>query len=376
MNYSFCVLLFIALLAGNYQVVYGQNPVLEWKIDDQFQQITGLTIQLPKTKNDGPLDIALYPVVDTANFDHETLPPMLGRQIAAGNALHYLPRFPFLQNTWYYVIIHPADPGSTLFQPFFIKTPDLKQRIPCQLVEISPTVDTLPSNTLKLYFHFSTPMQYGQVNEHIVLLDETGTAVVVPFLDMGIELWDPSRKRLTLWFDPGRIKRHLLPNRKMGNPLAAHQQYTLLVRKGWKDVYGQPLPKSTTKTCWVTAPDRTSPNPDLWEIKSPQTSNEPLVLSFNEALDFVMLQNLIGITKARKSIDGDILVIPTEQRWSFTPKVPWTEGRYTLHISTDVEDLAGNNLSRLFDRNIQADNSGDSSPASEYTVDFVIKLHQ
>ena len=41
------------------------------------------------------------------------------------------------------------------------------------------------------------------------------------FLDLQPELWNAEGTVLTLWLDPGRIKRDLIPNKELGIPLKA-----------------------------------------------------------------------------------------------------------------------------------------------------------
>ena len=45
----------------------------------------------------------------------------------------------------------------------------------------------------------------------------------------GEELWEPGYKRLTMTFDPGRIKRGLTSNEKIGPPLTEGKRYTLVI---------------------------------------------------------------------------------------------------------------------------------------------------
>jgi len=38
-----------------------------------------------------------------------------------------------------------------------------------------------------------------------------------------------------------------------------------------------------------------------------------------------------------------------EMRWAFAPREPWSRLPHALHVDTELEDLAGNNLRKLFD---------------------------
>ena len=94
--------------------------------------------------------------------------------------------------------------------------PKAAPRAATRIEQVYPSTDTLPANTLKLYIYFSAPMRRGEAWQHIRLLDEHGAPVELPFLEIDQELWDPTNTRLTVLFDPGRIKRGLVPLQRIG----------------------------------------------------------------------------------------------------------------------------------------------------------------
>ena len=49
------------------------------------------------------------------------------------------------------------------------------------------------------------------------------------FLALDQELWDPVRRRITLLFDPGRVKRGVRTNLESGAPLVAGRRYRLVI---------------------------------------------------------------------------------------------------------------------------------------------------
>ena len=51
-----------------------------------------------------------------------------------------------------------------------------------------------------------------------------------PFLPLDYEFWNADRTRFTVFFDPGRVKHGILPNKQMGRALKVGRSYTLLVR--------------------------------------------------------------------------------------------------------------------------------------------------
>ena len=105
-----------------------------------------------------------------------------------------------------------------------------------------PTADELPANQLKLYIHFSRPMSEGwaarAVHGRRVDNDEPLEGV---FFAMEPELWNRKRRRLTLLFDPGRIKRGLVPNEEAGYPLIEEVPIIVSIDASFRDTAGRPL---------------------------------------------------------------------------------------------------------------------------------------
>ncbi len=102
---------------------------------------------------------------------------------------------------------------------------------------VYPSADVLPSNQLRLYIYFSAPMSRGEAEQRIHVLDANGKPLRGVFLP-GQELWDPNNTRLTMTFDPGRIKRDLTSNKAMGPPIAEGKRYTLVIDREWRDANG------------------------------------------------------------------------------------------------------------------------------------------
>ena len=73
-------------------------------------------------------------------------------------------------------------------------------------------------------------MAAGDAYEHVKLLKANGEVVTRAFLEIGEELWDGSGQRITLLFDPGRVKKGLSPRLQFGPVLEAGQTYRLVDR--------------------------------------------------------------------------------------------------------------------------------------------------
>ena len=218
---------------------------------------------------------------------------------------------------------------------------------------IYPTTDIVPMNLLRMYVEFSAPMTSGHAFDHIKLFADGDSLVEEPFFTAGgvVELWDPDHTRLTILFDPGRIKRDLKPHEEMGLPLRTGKRYRLVIDSTWRDAAGRPLMRSLTKQFRVVAQDRALIRTASWRIAPPRAgTTDSLVVTFPEPLDRALLARLVTVhDSAGAKIDGVATISERETRWSFAPSQPWGRGAYALHVDTELEDLAGNNLKKLFD---------------------------
>jgi hypothetical protein len=157
---------------------------------------------------------------------------------------------------------------------------------------------------------------------------------------------------LTIFFDPARVKRGLLPHEEAGVPIEDGKSYTLVVEKDWLDATGKPLASGFEKRFRVGPADREPPRLKDWVVTAPVAgTREPLTVEFPESLDHALLGRLVRVTTAarRKPIDGEIAIDRHETRWRFTPNAAWPAGRYYVEVGTILEDLAGNTLERPFE---------------------------
>ncbi len=223
-----------------------------------------------------------------------------------------------------------------------------------ELLAIYPSQDTLPENLLKMYFEFTEPMVEGSSLAHITLLRSDRDTMKGTFLDLQPELWNADGTVLTLWLDPGRIKRDLIPNKELGTPLKTNEKYTLLVNKSWKSKNGASLLKSYTKIFITTKRDDFSPDPSAWKIHVPSAGGkEPLIIILPQPLDYFLLKEGITVRKIEGSlVSGVIEIDGKESVVKFVPSESWPRGSFTLNVESRLEDLAGNNLDRPFDRDV------------------------
>ncbi|MCA6074565.1 Ig-like domain-containing protein [Fulvivirga sedimenti] len=252
------------------------------------------------------------------------------------------------------------------------RTPDNVSNPP-RLLSIHPTPDSLPENLLKMQLVFDREMQSGKSSEFVMIREQGQNGFLENvFLDLSPELWNPGGDTLTLWLNPGRIKRDLIPNREEGNPLRQGTSYELLILNGWMSAQGQPLPEAVSKKFYVTRADRSRIDPSRWKMKFPElNTKQSLIIMSNEPLDLLSAPAAIQIMKADGEKVQGVVSISTEQsRIVFTPISNWITGRYIVEIKNTIEDLSGNRIDRLFDEDL-TDSSAPSGLINQ--LEFTIK---
>lgn len=275
----------------------------------------------------------------------EAAPAMLGEYVENGGVITFTPRF-------------APSPGVELHATFHVNKSTLEATFgepakaiaaTTRVANLYPSTDEWPENTLKMYLAFSAPMAAGEAYSHIRVLDDQGRVILQPFVEIEQELWDASGTRLTVLFDPGRIKRGLVDNEESGPPLVAGRSVTIEVDLSWRDASGAPLAEKFVRIIRVTPAVRDVVHVKQWKVDAPLTSDADLVVTFDRPMDHALAQRAISVTKDGGTIGGKIQVTDDETVWRFTPDAPWTAGAYFIAVDGVIEDLAGNRPGKMFD---------------------------
>jgi hypothetical protein len=268
---------------------------------------------------------------------------MFGTYTVEGGRLTFRPRFAPAPGISLRAVLRLPG-GRTVEREFRAAAPDLA---PAAAVErVYPSTNALPSNQLKFYICFSAPMRKGEAWQRLHLLDREGKPVELPFLEIDEELWDREQRRLTVLFDPGRIKRGVLPLEEVGPAIVEGGRYTLVVDREWRDARGAPLRQGHRKEFHVGPPDRAAVEPASWKMGVPKAgTRDPLVLYFPKAMDYALALRLIAVA----GVEGDADLGENETRWQFVPREPWRPAEHRIVVNSALEDLAGNKVGRPFD---------------------------
>jgi hypothetical protein len=302
--------------------------------------------------------------------DATSAPPVIGRYVLSGDRLRFEPRFPFAEGVSYRVEVDTAalaratsgaTAGTARTEPLVHRfaIPSIDRARTTRIVAVHPSTPRLPANLLRWYVETSAPMEAGSALANIRLLDESGREVRGAFLALDQELWDTTRRRLTLLLDPGRVKRGVRTNLESGAPLVAGRRYRLVIDDAWKDGTGAALASGFEMAFEAVEDDRRSPDPARWHLTPPPVgTRSPLQVAFGESLDRALAARLIEVLDARGAlVPGSVELSGQDSVWNLTPHAAWAEGDYTLRVGGALEDLAGNNVARVFDVDRRTDSA-------------------
>lgn len=320
-----------------------------------------------------------------ADADAPASAPMLGSYKVQEESLHFIPTVPLAPESMYRITFDCRQPKAAALVTHH-RTPgiDSAKTLP-KVSQILPKIDVVPANHLKFYIHFSHEMTQGSIFDSIELVDEEDGVIHGAFRE--VELWNHDGDVLTVWLHPGRQKTGVNLNENEGPVLKEGHRYVLRVLPSCTSTYGLALLEPAELRFSAGPPDHTCPDPKKWRMNAS-------TLELDEALDAGMLGNPGVLWLTRKEW-GELNIralsrgSPDGRKLSFfkpwngripDPAVgttdylfiqePLAAGHYTLHVRTDLEDLAGNTIVRPFERDLEA----TSQPAPEVIhVPFEVK---
>lgn len=292
-----------------------------------------------------------------------------GRFITEKDYLVFTPYFPFEKGMTYVIRTKNTDAnGKYSYQSFELEKKEVVDK--AEVISIYPSANELPENLLRFYLYFNTPMKKGQALKHIQLVDAAGNIDKHAFMEFKQELWSPDGKRLTILFDPGRIKKGVSTNIELGPALLEDKQYQLIISSAWQDVYGQELSMDKTKEFEVIKAYRQTIKVDELEIQKPEAdSKEILSIHFDRIVDHALVQSMIQIKdENEKVITGYWQTSEEEKIVQFIPEEIWQKGMYLIIMDNRLEDAAGNNLNNLLDQKAGEKSSNVQKTIRRFTI--------
>ena len=290
----------------------------------------------------------------------DAVQPTAGRFETDRDSVCFVPRFPFPDAVSYSLLVTSPPHGE---RGDGLEVWTIQGRVPegtptTGVGAIYPSAEELPVNQLKLYVHFSRPMSEGWATRAVHVRradnDEPIHDVFLQMGQMGPELWDRERRRLTLLLDPARIKRGLVPNLEAGYPLVEGVPIIFAVEAEFRDATGLPMRAGAERRYEIGPPLRARVSSEAWRYHHPaRGTRDPLIVEFDRPMDHALLQHSFQVSDAAGvALAGRDSVGQGESSWQFEPQSPWGEGRHRLIVNPRLEDLAGNSLIRVFDRDL------------------------
>ena len=291
------------------------------------------------------------------SVDRDRAEPIEGKGVISEGRLIFTPRWPPTPGVRYRIVIDRAPLGDANPDPAVRAVVSLRKVPPAKPTEIEklyPTADVLPENTLRLYIQFTAPMTRGNAYRHLKLLKADGKPVYLPFLELDEELWSPDGKRLTVLFDPGRVKRGLKPREEDGPIFEDGKKYTLVIDKAWEDETGFPLKASLTKAFSVTKPDDAPVDPNAWKLSEPSDGSGSLKVTFEKPLDRALAERMLTVRGPDgKPVSVAVSVNATQTGVEIRPASKlWVAGKYQLVVDKRLEDVCGNRVGRAFELDV------------------------
>ena len=212
---------------------------------------------------------------------------------------------------------------------------------------ISPEAKVLPANTLRFYIHFPKSGEAHFDRDNLRLLDDEEGVVRDPFLVLSQELWSHDGRRLTVFIEPGRIKRGLGADPAHDPALVVGRRYSLVVTA---------LGRTARHTFDVGEPVLEAIDEKNWNIVPPQVGSlDPLVVHFDRVMDAALCEDEIAICNAAGQVIETCVALSEDGKtMQLIPKAPWRDGEHSLLVTERFEDVCGNRLGEALDHDLSS----------------------
>jgi hypothetical protein len=347
----------LLLAAGVAHPAAAAGPAIEWREAEGELRVCGLPAARLAALGEKRLgELLVVRAVDPAAESDEglaALPPLWGSYGRLEDCLLFRPR-------------HQPAPGMVLrasfrgeplaLAPLELRVELAKPESRTRVLELYPSGYEVPENLLRIYLSFSAPMSIKGIEKHVRLRDAAGNEIPLAFVDVPDGLWDPGRRRLTMFLHPGRVKSGITVGEEMGKVLIAGQEITLEVGAEARDAEGAPLFEGFRRRLEVGPAQRNALDAKTFALSIGREEKAALEIEFPVALDRALALNAFTVWQGGRQIAGGVELAPGERRLRFLPIEPWQRGEgYLLRVGELLEDVAGNRLGRPFEVAAEAD---------------------
>ena len=211
---------------------------------------------------------------------------------------------------------------------------------PPRAVGIEPSAAVLPANMLRVYVRFDRSARGVVQQSALVLEDGEGARMPDPFMDFGQELWSPDGRRLTVLFDPGKVKRDVEGEGVDAAPLRPGVRYRLRI--------------GTFARSFTTGRAERRPlSPVSWTVTPPAGPRGVVSVNFHRVMDPALLVSQLRVEDDHgRVVAGVGSVSDGDGRWRFTPSARWSRSAYVVVAGGALEDICGNRVGEALDHDL------------------------
>ena len=215
--------------------------------------------------------------------------------------------------------------------------------------------------------------------DYVRLVDANGDDIPGALLPLDTDLWNGDRTRFTVLFDPGRVKRGILPNRDDGPAAAAGRDVhdrssaaTGPTRTGSRST--RDVPQGLSRRSGRRAGARRR-RPGESRRRRPARAM-PLRVTFPAPLDRGLLQRALTIVARRRTRSpATSRVEPGETAWRSCRASPGAPAIYVISVLPALEDPSGNRIGQAFET-LDAGRRHAVAPRSRHPLHGSADVHQ
>ena len=151
--------------------------------------------------------------------------------------------------------------------------------------------------------------------------------------------------RLTVFMEPGRIKRGIGTDPSHDPALVVGKSYSLAITA---------LGQTANHSFRVSDPVLEAITETDWRVVSPTAgSSEPAVVHFDRVMDAGLCEDEIGIvTSSGEVVQTHVSLAPDGTKMHLIPSRPWSAEEHHLFVSERLEDVCGNRLGEALDHGL------------------------
>lgn len=322
-----------------------QTPAYTLKIDRSISQKPTFLVQFESSEAFKLIDQnhpEEFLKICTVHEGKASKVSILGTFSFAKQALLFQPRFEFEPG-----LIYQIQYGS-FSTTYTIPHGNQEGNAPLKILTIYPNTDTIPSNLLVFYIHFSQSMNPSKsAFKSVVLLDENDAPITRTWREKSY--WIDGDSTLVLMIHPGRVKNGISSTSELGDLFPENRVRSLLIKDNLQSKNGQLL-QASLKRKWHVGPiDHQVPKLLSERLQIPKAGTKtPLVFSFSEPMDYGLLKKWVTI-RSNGTLLAGWLKHQKDAQWAFVPDKNWQPGTHELVLHNKLADLAHNQLDRLFE---------------------------